>query len=178
MQGGKSVESYSTNGAHLLNAWLWDKLQDFQWDGTDYAFGAYGTGKIEAVPIIPAHMEPEFTNIASGEPFIVYNYKTTPDSEWWVTRESNAYMIYDNNGKRCRAIMNYMIDLLKRFDWTAQNINDSLTNSAFEFKTVWVSSSTGPQDVSDEGGRLTAIVVVTYRYTVDLDGAEGSGLRA
>lgn len=174
------MASYSTNGAHALNAYLWTKLKTLKWDGTNYAFGAYGDteGLIDAVPIIPAHQEPEFTNIAGGEPFIVYNYRTTPDSEWWVLRESNAYVIYDNNGKRCRAIMNYMIDLLKRFDWSAQDVNASLVaGSPFEFKTIWVSSSTSPQNLSDEGGRLSAIVVATYRYSVDLDGVEGSGLR-
>lgn len=173
-----TTTDYTSAGVHQLNHWLWSKLQGFQWNGTDLAFGEYGTTAPALVPIIPTQQQPEFTDIVGGAPFIVYNYIVNASPEWWQCRESNAYVIYDDNESRLRAIHNYMHDLLKRQDWTAKNINTYLgPASKYEFKTVSVSTARGPDKFTDEGGRQSAMITVSYMFTHDLDGIEGSGLR-
>lgn len=169
---------YTLTGVHEINKWLWDKLQALSVNDVQ-AFAAYGPSKISAVPIIPSQQQPELNDILGGAPYLVYNYTINPYSEeFWMCRETCAYVIYDNNEERLRAIFHYMVDLFKRADWTARDINAFLpTDSPWDFKSVGVSTSTGPDKFADEGGKQSAMVVINYTYTHDLNGAEGNGLR-
>lgn len=159
------ASDYSLVGAHLLRKWLWSKLEGFVWNGTDQAFVDYGPGKVNLIPIIPSQQVPELTDVAGGAPFIVYNYVQQGYDEWWRCRETCAFAIYDANEARLRAIFNYMVDLLKRYDITASEINDFTGASPFEFKYVRVATAVGPGNFTDEGGRLGAQVVAGYEYT-------------
>jgi hypothetical protein len=69
-----------------------------------------------------------------------------------------------------------MIDLLRRSDWSAKNINDFISPSRFDFKFVEVLSASGPDEFTQEGGRQGAMIVIRYEYTVNIDSNEGSGL--
>lgn len=188
------MADYKTSGAHWLNHWLWSRLNGWVYKGTMPAFDAYGTGfqtppnnklvRVPLTPIIPSQQVPEFTDLIQGPPFIVYNYTSAPAADsWWETNENNVYVIYDADEERLRAIHNYMIDLLRREEWTVREINDYLAGqtpegAAFEFKDLSVTSSSGPDQFQDEGGRQAAMIVVRYRYTRDLVGVDGNGLRA
>lgn len=177
------MTDYLTIGAHQINRWLWDTVKTFEYKTGVKAFDKYkGSGNssgINLVPIIPTQQQPEFTNIADGAPFIVYNYiMNNYSDEWWMCREQCAYIIYDNDEERLRAIHAYLADLLKRVDWTAKNINSSsVVSPNFDFKYVSLTSASGPDEFDTEGGRQGAMVVIDYEYTVDINGQEGNGLR-
>ncbi len=174
------MTDYRTMGAHQMNKWLWSKLQDFEYKPGVKAFSAYGTGtgKKNLTPIIPTQQQPQFLDIAGGAPFLVYNYIISAyASEWWLCREQCAYVIYDNDEERLRAIHGYMVDLLRRMDWTARDINSSpTTDGRFDFKYVQLTSASGPDEFSTEGGRTGAMVVVNYEYTMELK-TDSSGLK-
>ncbi|QIN94588.1 hypothetical protein PP460_gp216 [Streptomyces phage Muntaha] len=176
---------YRTVGAHQINKWLWSKLKDYEYPAgfpatPTKAFGAYGTGtgQKNIIPIVPTQQQPQLLDISGGAPFIVYNYITSPySSEWWLTREQCAYVIYDNDEARLRAIQGFMVDLLRRMDWTARDVNSAATTDRrFDFKYVQMTSASGPDEFSTEGGRQGAMVVVNYEYTMDMQ-TDDSGLR-
>jgi len=176
---------YGTVGAHQINKWLWTKLKDFQYPAglsrtPVKAFKAYGAevGQKNLIPIVPTQQQPQLLDISGGAPFIVYNYIVSSyASEWWLTREQCAYVIYDNDEARLRAIQGYMIDLLRRMDWTARDVNASpMIDRRFDFKYVQLTSASGPDEFSSEGGRQGAMVVINYEYTMDMQ-TNDSGLR-
>jgi hypothetical protein len=176
---------YRTVGAHQINKWLWSKLKDYEYPAglpakPTKAFGAYGTGtgQLNLTPIVPTQQQPQLLDISGGAPFIVYNYIVSPyASEWWLCREQCAYVIYDNDEARLRAIQGYMVDLLKRMDWTARDVNNAAsTDRRFDFKFVQMTSASGPDEFSTEGGRQGAMVVINYEYTMDMQ-TDDSGLR-
>ncbi len=174
------MTDYRTMGAHQINKYLWGKLKDFEYKPGVKAFSAYGTGtgQKNLTPIIPTQQQPQFLDIVGGAPFLVYNYIVSSyASEWWLCREQCAYVIYDNDEERLRAIHGYMIDLLKRMDWTARDVNASPTTDVrFDFKYVQLTSASGPDEFNTEGGRTGAMVVINYEYTMDIK-ADSSGLR-
>jgi len=179
------VTDYRTVGAHQINKWLWSRLKDYEYPAglsmtPMKAFNAYGTGvgQKNLIPIVPTQQQPQLLDISGGAPFIVYNYIiSTRASEWWLTREQCAYVIYDNDEARLRAIHGYMIDLLRRQDWTARDVNNaSSTDKRFDFKYVKMTSAAGPDEFSTEGGRQGAMVVIDYEYTMDMN-TDSSGLR-
>jgi hypothetical protein len=178
---------YRVTGIHQINKWLWFKLKDFVWDGTNKAFNAYkdsgNAAGVGLIPIIPRQQIPEFTGL-SDAPFIVYNYVISPRStEFFLKREQGVYTIYDTNPGRSRAIQNYMVDLLEKWDWTAKQINDYIwtdgvnTNDGYDFKYVGVSSATSADPAQSEGGRIGAMVIAHYEYTHEMNGQEFGGLR-
>jgi len=179
------VSDYRTVGAHQINKYLWNDLKDYEYPAginrtPTRAFSAYGTGKVNLVPVVPTQQQPLLldatSGITGGAPFIVYNYITSGySSEWWLCREQCAYVIYDNNEERLRAIQGRMVDLLKRVDWTARDINNATTtDKRFDFKFVQLTSASGPDEFSSEGGRQGAMVVINYEYTMDMEtGATG-----
>lgn len=173
---------YRNNGAHQINKYLWSKLKTFVYDGTNLAFADFvgSPPAVNIVPIIPTQQVPEVVDIVGGAPFIVYNFRENPKLDFWLSRETLSYVIYDANEQRLRAIRNYMVDLLKRYDWSAQDVNDYMASQSitgFEFKEIHIFTATGPGVTTDEGGRQTASVVVSYIYASDNDGLYGSGLR-
>jgi hypothetical protein len=177
------MADYLTVGVHQINKWLWLNLKSFEYKTGQKAFTAYkdsgNASGINLIPIIPTQQQPEFVDISGGAPFIVYNYiMSSYPSEWWICREQCAYVIYDNDEERLRAIHAYMADLLKRVDWTAKNINNSSsTSSKFDFKYVQLTNASGPDEFNTEGGRQGAMVVIDYEYTTDINGNEGNGMR-
>jgi hypothetical protein len=166
-----------------MNKWLWKKLQDLSYKG-GFAFEKYAPhGTIPLVPIIPTQQLPEFTEIAGGAPFIVYNYTDLDTSpQWFMQEQMVAYVVYDEDEERLRAIHTYMVDLLRRMDWTARDINDFLMTGIepgtqadqFDFKTVYVTTANGPEPFEQQGGRQGALIVARTSFTHDLD---ASGMR-
>lgn len=171
------MADYRSSAAHQLNYWLWQQLKDFVWNGTDKAFAAYGPSAINLVPIIPAQQIPELNDISGGAPFIVYNYRPGPKVDLFLQREKCAYVIYDSNYERATALFNYIVDLLRRYDWSARSVNAGLAPSNYDFKAIWVDTTRSPEPADDAGGRHSAVIMTGYEYTLANDGLEGSGLR-
>lgn len=171
------MTDYKVTGVHQINGWLWSKLKDFEHKPGEKAFAAYGPSGINVVPFIPAQQLSEFTNIAGGAPFVVYNYVINPMAEFYQKREQGAYAIYDNDVTRLRGIHLYMIDLLSRQDLTAADINRWLAvddaglpnGSPWDFGYVSLSGAVGPDEFAQEGGRQGATISINYSYTHDLD---------
>lgn len=163
------MTKYSKSATHELNRWLWrELLKEFP----DY-FSPYitaGNPALGLVPIIPSQQVPQFTDIIGGAPFIVYSYiKNGVAERFWMNSEQASYIIYDNNEERLRSIFNFMVELLQRVDWSAQEANDYLKPSKFDFKSISLLSATGPEPYQSEGGRQAAMINVNISYTQDID---------
>lgn len=184
---------YSLSGAHVLNRWVWEKLRiDFANDFKKYLTQPTSTTPNPAyglVPIIPSQQLPEFTNISGGAPFMIYNYSIEGGTQVWEGRDQVGYVIYDDDEARLRRIHNYMVQLLKRMDWTAADVNSFIARSTitsfkeFDIKWVQVTNAAGPQPFESEDGRHGALIMCTVSYTRDLIGnidslGNGLGMRS
>lgn len=172
------MTDYRTTGVHQINGWLWNDLKNLEHVPGTKAFEAYGSGSLANVsPFTPAQQQAEFTNIAGGAPFIVYNYVINSKSPW-AWKENGAYAIYDNDVARLRAIHMRMIDLLSREDKAAADVNSYLysknQNTPWDFKWVIVTGGVGPDVFAQEGGRQGATISTVFEYTRDQNDA---GLR-
>lgn len=158
---------YDLNGVHVLNKFIWASLvAEGLMDPTDYS---------GLVPIIPTQQVPVFNDMASGKPFIVYTFMVaTYDVDLWANVEQVTYRIFSDNERKLRQISNFLIDLCKRYDWTAAEVNSWLDNSGlptdsddkrFDFKYVQVVGSTSAEPSSQEGGRQDASITVRMAFT-------------
>lgn len=170
------MSNYRTTATHQMNKWLWSKLQDIMYKG-EPAFKAYAPhGTVNLVPIVPSQQVQQMMDISGGAPFIVYNYTVMAASEWWLQSEQASYIIYDNDEERLRQIHTYISQLLRRQDWTAQEINDWVLDGiepgtqadVFDFKSVTLISATGPEPYESQGGRQGALIAARIMYTHEL----------
>ncbi|AXH66805.1 hypothetical protein SEA_STARPLATINUM_57 [Streptomyces phage StarPlatinum] len=160
--------TYDITATHALNKFLIDQLS--------------GEGFIDLTkynglsPFIPAQQQPELTNLPSGVPFFVYNYASNGEYEdWWLEHEQAAYIVYSDNEKQIRQITNYLNQLLKRYDWAADDINDYLREfgtteqKKFEFKYTRVISMASIEPATDQGGRYSGSIIVNLCFTSQLN---------
>lgn len=164
--------TYNITGTHALNKFTQAKLVEqgllnlANYDGLD--------------PIIPAQQQPEFTNEPAHIPFFVYNYAQTGGyEEWWLEHEELAYVLYCDDEELIRKTIHYLNQLFKRYDWSADEVNDWLTangspaQKAFNFKYIRVLNMTSLEPATEEGGRHSAMVVLRLCFTADLDTEDG-----
>jgi hypothetical protein len=171
-----TMTDYASIGTYQLNKWLMSKLKDLNWtnDATgneEKVFKAYtiAGGSSTVPPLVQGAPLPEHFNISGGPPIIVFSYSTGSGVSWELQREQAAYVIWDSNTLRLRIIQNYMKDLLNRYEWTAEDVNDFLTPSLYDFKYVQITTATSPDPAISEQGRQKGLVVAAFEYTRAMD---------
>lgn len=170
------MADYRSIGTYELNKFLLFKLKDLMWTPTggspEKVFKAYqmSGGASVVPPLAQGAPLPAQTTIAGGPPFIVYGYSTGSGLTWERVREQAAYVIWDADSVRLAVIQNFMVDLLRRFEITAGEVNEFLgITSLYEFKYVQVTTATSPDAAITEQGRQKGLVVSAFEYTRDLD---------
>lgn len=159
------MTNWKTAAAHGINKYVWKVIQEeLSWT------------KIGALtPIIPVQEQPEMTN--AKQPYIVYRYSTQPyGTDWYTCIEQCTYVVYSSSETEIREAVNLLTAMFKRFDESAQQINDwidsngNADNKAYDYKYVRVNMSSAPEEVeTTEGGRAGGIVVIQYMYSHDSD---------
>jgi hypothetical protein len=177
------VSKYDLNAVHTYNKFLWSRLkEEFGYSENDYK---------GLVPIIPTQQVQVFNDLPSSHPFIVYTYMDAGyDLEFYTTIQQITYLVYSDKETQIRNICNFIVDLSKRYDWTAEEVNDfipTITNSSgdsddskFDFKYVHVISTIGPEPFDNENGRQAGAVNIRICSTVDdlQTLGKGKGMRA
>jgi len=176
------MSRYDLAATHVVNKFLWSRLSaDFGMSKSQYH---------DLVPIIPTQQVPIFNDLPSGRPFIVYNYINVGYSDdFYTDTEQVSYRIYGDKEGQLRNIHHYIVDLFKRYDWAAQEINNYVSSMAttdgdehaFDFKYTTVVMATSPEPTTEEGGRQVAMATVRINYTHETQGIPGQinqGMRA
>ncbi len=172
--------NHNLNGIHILNQFIWAELKSggFMPDETSYQ---------GLVPIIPTQQVAVFNDMPTNLPFIVYDYIIASyDIDLWANVEQVTYRIYSDNESQLRTVTNFLVDLCKRWDWTAGELNDWVregsrdSHKKFDFKYVQVIGGTSPAPFEQEGGRQDSSLTVRVAYTHDenLTVGKGKGMRA
>lgn len=149
------------SGVHIINKWLWGYLQQTDMFGGDYS---------GLIPIIPSHQTPEVVGIPTGLPFLVYNYKTnTSPTDYWMMEETATYVARDYDEGRLRATREYILNLTKRLDESAADLNrfnDGANGIYFNYLRANALSIDPPDQ---EGGRLGVMFTIRYEFTQQPD---------
>ena len=127
------------------------------------------------IPIFPSQQIPEMNNLLPGKPYLTYNVQQKQTGvSWWMSEELISFEIISRNGAEIQSIVNFLIDLFRRYDQSAGDINVQLTpNSPFKFMFFRLDSADGVQPFTDEGGFMSGDISVSYAYVRDLDPITG-----
>lgn len=159
---------YSADGIHVLRQWLIGKIN------TDLQMLRKTEDGYPYTPFIPSQQYVEMVNQSSGKPFIVYTYSKTNDyPEWWRKTETAVLRIYSDKEDQLRLLKSYMEDVL-----SVEFVPEVLTDYAntlspvmriFDFKTMQVVNSIGPEPFEQEGGRQLVAITIRYEYTTAIN---------
>lgn len=167
------MTDYTYVAAYDVRSVIWQELQDA---GLLKAKNYLADGFSEPlVPIIPAQQVPEFNNLLPGKTYIIYdtalkNYGV----QWWMSSESMTFEITSTSAPEVQTLVNFIIDVFRRYDKSASEVNLKLDNSSpFTFHYFRLQSADPVQSFQTEGGFVTGLVTIEYAYTREVDSNTG-----
>ena len=148
-----------------IRSYLWDNLKSSSlFVESDY----YADGFTQPIiPIIPAQQVPELNNLLPGKTFIVYDYEILPiRHDWWIVDEMALFAVNSIRQDEINSIMNFMVDLFRRYDDSALEIrNSNIISNNFIFHYTAIESIKSPEPSKLEGGVKTGYVNLFYSYS-------------
>lgn len=165
-------QKYGDSAIYRLNRFIQDKLEGMQFiNMADYVSDFAGQPDFKLPFMIPGQDAPELATIYDEEtfkdlPYCIYSvsHRPSPDEPYMHCGQA-AYNFHFGDIDTLMALADYLDELLKRDDWTAEDINNHFRadeNYAFNFKWVSVLTTAGPGIATDEGGRSSFMVVIRY----------------
>jgi hypothetical protein len=160
-----------------MNRYLWAKLTGAGlMDPADYN---------GLTPIVPFQEEAQLKQAVDAgpgigsKPYIVYNYGNNGfDSRWFTPSDQVIYTIDSVDGKRLREIYQFINNLFKRYDESAEAVNRWIDSSDLgpeyrniEYKSIQVFAATAGhyRDLENEPIHATITVRVLYTNTADAE---------
>lgn len=122
-------------------------------------------------PIIPVQQSPELNQFLSGKKHIVYDkVSMTYDNLWMICTEQILFTIYSTDVSEINEIRNFMIDLFRRMDESARDVNrwDGVSDK-FKFHSIYVSDLSPTSPSEELAGFLSADVVLEVKYSRIID---------
>lgn len=162
------MADYTKTAVAEIRDYLWQELQDnnilnkneYIADGFIYPLN----------PIIPAQQVPEFNNLMSGKPYIFYDFQVDSYSDdfWMCSENLILYVVCKDYGKSLE-IINFLIDLFRRMDLTAKDLNLAKSNtSKFKYHYFYTNSVESPQPMEEEGGNQISVIDISYTYSREI----------
>lgn len=154
-----------------LNRYIWAKIEEAGiLDKANYG---------GLTPIIPTMEVAQFTQAMDAQngiksfPYIVYNWNTNGYAQdWFQSSDQIIYLINATDGKKLRELILLILDHFKRYDESAQAVNDFIQGSAlsdkykaYHYKSINIQSATGGSYASQENEPITAMITVKATYT-------------
>lgn len=167
---------YGDSPVYRLNSYITNKLASMEFiDLSKYKTDLIG-GEFVIPFMLPGQDLPEVTTVYDQDEYQELSYCIYSVSDRLSTDEPYmscgqiAYTFYHLDIDYLIGMKDYLTELLKREDWSAQDVNDYFSNSAtypFDFKFINVLTTAGPSYVDDEGGRSSMLIVVRYDATYE-----------
>jgi hypothetical protein len=159
------MADYTSLAIHDIRNYLWSSLKSYNiLDQNDY----YADGFDQPlVPIIPAQQVPEFNNLLPAKTYLVYDHETLPIKQnWWTMDEMVNFMIVSPQYDEVQKIMNFMVDLFRRYDDSATEVRaSSILSNNFIFYYTAVEGVKAPQASKQEAGLKVGQINIVYCYS-------------
>lgn len=157
--------NYKLDSMFEIRKFFWKNLTDLDiFNEDDYYADNLGD---TFVPILPVQQSPEFNQFLSGKKHIVYDkIGVSYDEMWLICNEQVLFTIYATSFDEINEIRNLMIDLFRRMDDTASDVNKwADLSDKFKFFSIYVSDISPTAPSEEMQGFLSADVVLEVKYS-------------
>jgi hypothetical protein len=160
---------YKIDAMFELRKFLWDQLKEYNiFDQEDYYSDNLGS---EIIPIMPVQQLPEMDQFLNGKKHIVYDkIGMSYEENWLICCEKVLFTLYSTDITEIYEMRNLMVDLFRRMDESAKDVNASRGTDKLIFHSIHV-VETSPIDPSTEiQGFLSTDVILEVKYSRVTDG--------
>ena len=161
--------NYKLDAMYELRKFIWQAFIDTEvFNPQEYYSENMGQ---EIVPIIPVQQAPELSQFLSGKKHIVYDkVGISYDDIWLICNEQVLLTIYATDYSEINEIRNLLIDIFRRMDLPAQEMNLSpVVSSLFKFHSVYVGDISPTAPSEELKGFLAADVILEVKYSRNTD---------
>ena len=159
---------YKIDAMFELRKFLWKELKETGiFD--PYNYYSDNLGK-EIIPIIPVQQSPELDQFLNGKKHIVYDkIGLSFEDIWLLACEKILFTIYSTDVTEIYEIRNLMMDLFRRMDDSAKDVNNSKGTNKLIFHSIHV-VETSPIEPSQElKGFMSTDVILEVKYSRTTD---------
>jgi hypothetical protein len=160
---------YKIDAMFELRKFLWNQLKEYNiFDQEEYYSDNLGS---EIIPIMPVQQLPEMDQFLNGKKHIVYDkIGMSYEENWLICCEKVLFTLYSTDITEIYEMRNLMVDLFRRMDESAKDVNASRGTDKLIFHSIHV-VETSPIDPSTEiQGFLSTDVILEVKYSRVTDG--------
>lgn len=161
--------NYKIDSANEIRKFLWHELtMKGLFKETDY----FSDNVNETIiPILPVQQVPEMNQFLNGKKHIIYDKTSMSyESNWLVCTEKMQFTLYAIDVAEINEMRNFLIDLFRRSDESARDINNFMDkDSKLRFHTIYMSDISPIAPSEEIQGFLAADVILDIKYSRDVD---------
>ena len=164
------MTKWNFDSMYDLRQFIWTNLQDSGIiDKDDYYSDNLGKS---IVPILPVQQQPEMNQFLNNKTHIVYDkVGMSYEDNWAICCEQILFTIYDSDYAKINEIRNFMVDLFRRMDESAGDLNRySGLSEKFKFHSIYIADISPTTPSEEIQGFLSADVVLEVKYSRILNG--------
>jgi hypothetical protein len=159
---------YSIDAMYEIRRHLWEELTLSKLiKPSDYYIENTGN---EIIPIIPVQQQPDLNQFLSGKTHIVYDkIGMSYEDNWMICCEKLLFTIYSTDVSEINSIRNLMIDVFRRMDDSARDLNLSRNTDKLIFHNTMVVETTPTEPSMELQGFLATDVILEVKYSRTTD---------
>lgn len=170
------MADYSLSASKIIVDYLWQNLQDENiLDPDDYSLDILNGPATGVIPIVPSQQDMLNYEALDGKTHIVYDWVADGYEEnWLICRDSIMFTTYSKSPVEILKIQNLILDLFRRMDDSARDINSTLpSNSPFIFYSISLADMLSPEPQREKSGWFAAQAVIRYKYGRQVNASTG-----
>ena len=157
--------NYKLDSMLEIRKYLWEQLSTIGiFDEANYYSDNIGD---TIIPILPVQQQAELNQFLSGKKHLVYDkVSSSYDNMWYICNEQILFTVYSTDISEINEIRNFMTDLFRRMDESAQDMNRwAGISDKFKFHSIYISdiSSTTPSE--ELQGFLSTDIILEVKYS-------------
>ena len=159
---------YKIDAIFELRKFLWEELKLAGiFKSKDYYSDNINS---EIIPIIPVQQVPEIDQFLNGKKHIVYDkIGMSFEDIWLVACEKVLFTIYSTDIMDVYEIRNLIMDLFRRMDDSAKDLNKSRQTNKIIFHSVHVVETSPIEPSMELQGFMSADVILEVKYSRTTD---------
>ena len=163
------MADYSIDAIYEIRKHLWQELLlNGMIDEESYYSDNIGSA---IIPIIPVQQSPELNQFLSGKTHIVYDKMgSTYEENWMICCEKISFTIYSVDYSEINSIRNLMMDVFRRMDDSARDLNRSKSTDKIIFHNTLILDMSPTEPSEELAGFLSADVILEVKYSRVVDG--------
>lgn len=157
--------NYKLDSVFELRKFLWNQLVlNNIFDEDDYWSDNLNEN---IIPIIPVQQTPEMDQFLSGKKHIIYDkVGISYDELWAICTEQILFTVYSPEIIDIVEIKNFMVDLFRRMDESAGDVNKwSGLSDKFKFHSIYVSDMSPTAPSEEMKGFMSSDIILEVKYS-------------